>query len=273
MGTPCDKWQWLHLIASERGPREATTRHVLHVLSLHMNQHGENAWPSQAHLAMRTDLSERAVRTHLAKARRAGWIEVYTKFPKGHGWKLNEYQATVPDDMELDTPTRPWEEDSQWQRAEPEPPRHRGGNGTAAPQREEPRSGRSSSDVTFPSSPVTSQRYLNSKRPANGAERAAPGSTTSGTSRPNVRNDVPTNSSLTLSINSTEEGALASKRTPQGKGLKKLGGESGLAKKQEELNEKLRKAVQQYPGIEDAKLAQMYQTDLQAVQAARRATR
>lgn len=195
MGTHCDKWQWLSLIASKHGPRDATTRHVCHVLALHMNQHGGNAWPSQAHLAMRSRLSERAVRTHLKKAEKAGWLTVYPKWRKGHGWKLHEYQASVPTEIEAEISAHPWEEDPTWQRPEP-------------------RSG--SSDVGQPLAAVT-----NGQRPEPDAQRPERGSTTCGTSRPNVRNDVPTNYPLTLPINSSEEGALASEHTTQG--FKKFG--------------------------------------------------
>lgn len=243
-GSPVDKWQWLHLVASEHGPREATTRHVLHALALHMQPDGGNAWPSQAHLAMRTRLSERTVGAHLRKAEEAGWIVVYDKWPKGHGWKLHEYQAAVPAKIEDQVPAHPWEEDSTW-------------------RREEPRSGRSANGKALPG-------VTGGQRPANDAQRPERGATTSGTLRPNVRNDVPTNSPITLPINYPEEGGLAGKPTTLEGFVKKVG--ESLASR-EGLIVQLHKAVQQFPSIEDAKLAQAYQTDLATVQAARRAVR
>ncbi len=254
------------MIASQNGPAVATTRHVLHALSLHMNQHGENAWPSQAHLAMRTGLSERAVRGHLDKAWRAGWLQVYEKRPAGNGWRLHEYVATVPTRLEDEVPLHPWEEDPTFTRAEPDAARYRAETPAESPARAEPGAGPSS--VGTPSATLPEP-----ERAANGAARAEPGAMTCGKPRQDVRHHVPTNSSITLSKNSPEEGELERKPAALPPGIgKAMRGEKGSARR-EALAGQLLKATQQYPEIEDAKLAQIYGTDLETVQAARKAAR
>ena len=92
-----NRWQWLEMLASECGPPGATTRHVLHAISVHMNSQGESAWPSKKTLAIRTALSERAITKHIALARSSEWIEVTTRKQSGQGWRVNQYRATVPD--------------------------------------------------------------------------------------------------------------------------------------------------------------------------------
>lgn len=253
------------MIASERGPKEATTRHVLLTLGLHANQAGENAWPSQAHLAMRTNLSERAVRGHLNKAWRAGWVQIYAKRPSGNGWRLHEYVASVPIELEESVPLRPWEEDPNFQRTEPDAARHRPAAQAAAGNVRNvvpvaPLPGNASPTVAEP------------ERPANDAQRPESGATTCGTSRQDVRNHVPTNSPRTLPKNSSGEGGSQASAPPPLSGMKKTGGEKkSSAKRRQELDAKLHKAVREFASIEDAKLAVMYATDIETVKAARRA--
>lgn len=184
-GTECDRWKWLQMIASEQGPPDPTTRHVLITLSLHMNQQGERAWPSQKLLAQRTGLSERAVRTHLHLAERTGWVKVYAKRPAGtKGWRLNEYVACAPAAVEL--PTYPWEDDSTWQREEP-PSAPSNGHAEAGAAR---------------SGDVRNTRAANGAvRAEAGAERAAADDPSCGTSFHFVRKDVPTNPSGNPSVN------------------------------------------------------------------------
>jgi len=86
-------WRWL--IASARGPRSATTRHVLLTLSLHMGLDGDRARPSEVSLARETGLSERAVGIHLQHAVDAGWITRMVR-REGRGWARYEYQAVIP---------------------------------------------------------------------------------------------------------------------------------------------------------------------------------
>ena len=96
MSTYVNRWQWLETLASECGPPGATTRHILHAISIHMNAQGESAWPSTATLALRTGLSERAVSKHVKVARSGGWVEVTKRRQAGQGWQVNQYRATVP---------------------------------------------------------------------------------------------------------------------------------------------------------------------------------
>ncbi len=86
-------WRWL--IASARGPKSATTRHVLLTLSLHMGLDGDRARPSENRLAHETGLSERAVGIHLQHAVDGGWITRRIR-REGRGWARYEYQAVIP---------------------------------------------------------------------------------------------------------------------------------------------------------------------------------
>ena len=101
-----DRWQWLETLASECGPPSPTTRQVLHGISLHMNAHGESAWPSIKTLAIRTALSDRAVSKHVTLARTGNWLEVTTRMGSGHGWRVNQYRAIVPDHLKCCIPTK-----------------------------------------------------------------------------------------------------------------------------------------------------------------------
>ena len=88
-------WGWRNAIASANGPKSATTRHVLLVLSFHMHDDGTQAWPSTRKLAERTGLSERAVCEHLGRAEAEGWIERRRRGLPERGW-IHEYTAMVP---------------------------------------------------------------------------------------------------------------------------------------------------------------------------------
>lgn len=116
----CERWRWLQAVASHIGPADPTTRLVLMTLSLHMDQTGDNAWPSQKTLARRSGLNERSVRKHLDRAWKDGWLKVYAKKPNGKGWRLHEYVAAVPADLEEHLEAHPWELDSTWRRAAPD---------------------------------------------------------------------------------------------------------------------------------------------------------
>lgn len=83
-------------MASAQGPG-ATTRHVLLTLALHMDATGGSCWPSVRTLAEETGLSRRAVMEHIEKAASEGWVKRWVRGAGGRGWRLAEYQATVPD--------------------------------------------------------------------------------------------------------------------------------------------------------------------------------
>ncbi len=72
------------------------TRLVLLTLSLHMNEAGEGAFPSQELLAKETGMSERRVRDHLRNAIEAGWLSRGLVDWKGRGWKHYTYCSRFP---------------------------------------------------------------------------------------------------------------------------------------------------------------------------------
>jgi|GEM_PF-4031117 len=81
------------VIKSDLAP---TTRHVLLTLSCHFNDAGEACYPSTKLLAQETGLTERAVITHLSKARELGWLLVSTHGFAGQNWKRNQYVPCFP---------------------------------------------------------------------------------------------------------------------------------------------------------------------------------
>lgn len=89
------RWPWRQIIASDHGPPSSTTRHVLHILSLFMNDDG-GCHPSQATIARRAALTTRAVKKHIAIAKRGYWLEVTERYSDGQSWRGNNYVATVP---------------------------------------------------------------------------------------------------------------------------------------------------------------------------------
>jgi len=149
-----------------------------------MNEFGESAFPSQATIAKRSGLSERAVRTHLEIAEREGWIEVFQRRRDKQAWFVHEYVATIPERLEHLVKAGEWESDPTYQR----------------PERRSARVDKSG------------------QRPANGAERPERGSATPGTSFHNARHDVPTNSSSNSSSNYPKERAASSTRVVLEKG-------------------------------------------------------
>ena len=90
------KFQWLNAIKGKNGPESSTTRYMLLMLSTHMNTDGRSCFPSTATLADETQLSERAVCTHLFKAEQGGWIEKRPLGTKGKGWRRHEYKPLIP---------------------------------------------------------------------------------------------------------------------------------------------------------------------------------
>lgn len=204
-----ERWRWLQAIASEQGPRDPVTRLVLMTLSLHMNQKGDNAWPAQSTLAKRSGLSERCVRTHLHLADAAGWLSVYDKRPAGKGWRRREYVATVPADLLEELKAHPWEQDSDWRRAEQDAaPAPEGAESGASPHPE--RAARSSAPVTVTPS---DRAERGAHRAAPGADGAAPEALRAAPDDRIVRHHVPTtlpsDCSMTQSGDSSSEGALA----------------------------------------------------------------
>jgi hypothetical protein len=169
----CERWQWRELVASEHGPSDPSTRLVLFVLSLHMNQDGINAWPSQALIAKRTGLSERSVRTHVALAEKAEFLSIYQKRQPGKAWFVHEYVAVIPDRLEQFCTSKPWEVDPDYRR----PAKSAGRKPLAVDK-----SGR-----------LPARAANGAERPATDAPRAAIDDTTPGNLRHNARQGLPTN--------------------------------------------------------------------------------
>ena len=111
MPQPVDRYRWQQAICSEQGPQSATARLILLAVSLHMDSDGMNAWPAQRTLAKRALVSRRSIVTHLELAERDGWVKRYAARSGGHGWRLDGYEAVVPDDVYVTLPEKPWEAD------------------------------------------------------------------------------------------------------------------------------------------------------------------
>ena len=88
------RWRWA--IASSQGPCSPTTRHVLQTLSLHMQEDGSSAFPSETTLATETGLTDRAVRAHLRCAQQEGWLERKLVARRGKNWKRYIYRPCFP---------------------------------------------------------------------------------------------------------------------------------------------------------------------------------
>jgi hypothetical protein len=92
-------FEWQKAVCSEHGPSSSVARLILMVVSLHMDPDGGNAWPSQETIAERAAITSRCVVTHLGNAVRLGWLRRYTAGRTKQDWRLNGYEATVPDDV------------------------------------------------------------------------------------------------------------------------------------------------------------------------------
>jgi hypothetical protein len=88
-------WTWRHAVIKSDLP--ATTRHVLLTISCFMNEVGGGCYPTTLDLAAATGLSERAVCTHIAVAKEAGWLMVSEHGFRGQKWKNHQYHAAWPE--------------------------------------------------------------------------------------------------------------------------------------------------------------------------------
>lgn len=93
-------WTWRQAILKTYLP--ATTKHVLLVISCHMNDMGEGCYPSTKTLAERCSLSERSVCTHIEDAENAGWLAVQRHGFAGQKWSRHEYMPAWPKGAESD---------------------------------------------------------------------------------------------------------------------------------------------------------------------------
>lgn len=99
---PSFRFRYRLAVCSKHGPPSPTRRHVLLVLSLHMDKDGGSCFPSERLLAEETGLSERSVGQHLEVAAREGWV---CRQQRGStkGWRQWHYLASIPDAPEPDS--------------------------------------------------------------------------------------------------------------------------------------------------------------------------
>lgn len=204
MAIECERWEWCALFASEHGPKDGGTRLVLFALSLHMNQQGGSCFSSQKTIADRSGLSERSVRTHLANAEKAGWLKIGQQpQKKGTAWFVHNYVATIPEELVAHIPSKPWEDDPQWN----EDPANSAGRKAKRKRRQAANSaGCMSTDTVEPVVEPPEQAAILTEEAANSSERP-------GKCFQNTRQGLPTNSSSNTPINTPIERAVASDRT------------------------------------------------------------
>jgi hypothetical protein len=91
-------WTWRNAIL--KSDLAATTKHVLMVISVHMNDMGGGCYPSTKTIARLASLSERSVCTHIEIAELAGWLRVRRHGFGGQDWARNEYEPLWPQGTE-----------------------------------------------------------------------------------------------------------------------------------------------------------------------------
>ena len=111
-------WSWRNAILKSKLP--ATTKHVLMVISCHMNDMGEGCYPSTKRIAEFASLSERSVCTHIEDAGKAGWLEVKTHGYSGQGWARHEYLPLWPEGTEFNSAPSAERTEPRAQGAEPD---------------------------------------------------------------------------------------------------------------------------------------------------------
>lgn len=92
-------WTWRNAILSTN--LQATTKHVLMVISTHMNDMGGGCYPSVKTISQLASLSERSVCTHIEIAAQAGWLAIEKHGFNGQGWARHEYKALWPEGTEF----------------------------------------------------------------------------------------------------------------------------------------------------------------------------
>ena len=89
-------FSWRSAIASETGPENSTTRHILLTLSLHMSAKGNSCFPSLDTIATETGYAKETVSRHLKKAYQAGWIDRRARHDDSGQRVGTLYFATTP---------------------------------------------------------------------------------------------------------------------------------------------------------------------------------
>lgn len=96
MADEVDRWQWEALFASAHGPKKAATRHVLHVLRMHLFKDTKSIFPSQKRIAEMTGLEVKAVGRHLEHAVKSGWLKRRENKRRGKVGVWHQYIPTIP---------------------------------------------------------------------------------------------------------------------------------------------------------------------------------
>lgn len=245
------RWEWRDLFASDVGPPDPSTRLVLFVLAIYMNEHGEKCFPSQQTIAARTGLSERSVRNHLQAAEKLGWLKIYLRPRKGQSWFSHEYMPTIPRALAKLIKSKPWLVNPAWER-----PANSAG-----------------------SSPEKAQHPANgAQRPATLTEHPANDDTTPGNLRHDTRQPLP----MILDLNSSSNSSLNKEHmsVPQQAAaptvLKKVLDEKAESRAAKERvtaigkAERIRKALEKLPTWADADIAKATGSTLADVQNLRR---
>lgn len=147
-------WTWRQKVMES--PLPSTTKLVLLVLSSHMNDMGEPAFPSQRRLADLCSLSERAIITHIQVAVEHGWLRCRKRGMAGQKWASNEYEAAWPKGVGYDA-----------ERGEPRSPQETEGVNDVH-VRGEPRSCQGVNDVHTNTPVLTSHLIENTPLPPKG---------------------------------------------------------------------------------------------------------
>jgi DNA-binding MarR family transcriptional regulator len=100
-----DAWQWTQLILSEHAPSGQSHRLVLLAIAAHALASQTEAWPSQATIARRAQLSPRQVQRILPMLEAASWVLRSEVAATGQAWRRTVYHFVVPDGLPL--PARP----------------------------------------------------------------------------------------------------------------------------------------------------------------------
>lgn len=91
-------WDWRSYIL-EYAPDNPAYRHVLLTLSCYMNSSGGSCFPSIDELCRATAYAKPTVIKYLHQANEDGWIITSTHGFSGQGWKRNQYEANLPEDV------------------------------------------------------------------------------------------------------------------------------------------------------------------------------
>lgn len=91
-------FKWREAFMSSNGP-SPTTRHILHVMSSHMDLNGGSCYPSITRIAKMTGYSRPCVSKHIKLAVKQGWLKKEKRKSMNNAWKRNIYHAVTPENI------------------------------------------------------------------------------------------------------------------------------------------------------------------------------